>query len=279
MATHLGTPPGDFASVNELARITPAGAIMGVPLTNLPASKTFLVDGSLTFGPDGNLWTNLDEQASSGAITAHDIAHITPAGAVTLYTLPSAGAAPVGYVVGADGNLWFIEYPANAQLPAKIARITPAGQLTEYALPTEAGGLFPSLTRNGDSTWFVDEQASCSGNTCQIVHSQIGRITMSGTITTYPVPSSSQAYYLNNGPDGNLYFVEMTRTTSQPAVGNDRLGRITPSGQIVEYTVPMYHVGRFNLLAGSGNTLWLTGTPAQGQTGASFITRITLPHG
>ena len=37
----------------------------------------------------------------------------------------------------------------------------------------------------------------------------------------------------------------------------------------------MNHLNNFNLLAGAGNTLWLTGAPVPGRTGISFITRIT----
>jgi streptogramin lyase len=57
------------------------------------------------------------------------IGKITPAGAVTQYTLPSE-CQPWEIVEGPDGNMWYTEL-----LTDKIGKITPSGAVTEYALP------------------------------------------------------------------------------------------------------------------------------------------------
>src|SRR5215213_2131138 len=56
---------------------------------------------SIVQGPDGNLWFTLPE--------ANKIGRITPAGAVTEFTLPVANSVPCGIAAGPDGSLWFTE--------------------------------------------------------------------------------------------------------------------------------------------------------------------------
>ena len=59
---------------------------------------------------------------------------------------------------------------------------------------------------------------------------RIGRITTSGTITEFPIPTSgSMPHSIVNGPDGNLWFTELQ--------GNN-IGRITTGGTITEFPVP-----------------------------------------
>jgi virginiamycin B lyase len=62
-------------------------------------------------GPDGALW--FTEQAGN------KIGRITPAGAITEFSIPTPGAAPLFITAGPDGALWFVESNVN-----KIGRIT-----------------------------------------------------------------------------------------------------------------------------------------------------------
>ncbi|HEV2237574.1 MAG TPA: Virginiamycin B lyase, partial [Ktedonobacterales bacterium] len=56
----------------------------------------------------------------------------------------------------------------------------------------------------------------------------IGRITLSGTITYFPLPMTiGDAQGITSGPDGALWFAEVT---------GDAIGRLTPSGQFSEYS-------------------------------------------
>ena len=101
---------------------------------------------------------------------------------------------------------------------------------------------------------------------------KIGRITPSGTVTEFPVPTANGSPYgITTGPDGNLWFTEGrqqdrpdhperhdhrvpdSHSPSAPpsgiTAGRDgnlwfteeaagKIGRITPSGQISEFSVP-----------------------------------------
>jgi virginiamycin B lyase len=61
-------------------------------------------------GPDDNLW-----------FTERDaIGRVTPAGALTEFSLPTRGTIPVGIAAGPDGNVWFTESMGN-----KIGYIAP----------------------------------------------------------------------------------------------------------------------------------------------------------
>src|ERR1700687_4468441 len=106
---------------------TAAGPQMVVPVLgqvtahSLPAVKFFKIPTSFSWpeyianGPDGNLWFT--------EYYAKQIARITPAGAVTEFSLPF-GDDVEAIVAGPDGNLWFTQPGAN-----KIGRITTSGVL------------------------------------------------------------------------------------------------------------------------------------------------------
>jgi streptogramin lyase len=81
------------------------------------------------------------------------------------------------------------------------------------------------------------------------LNAEIGRITLDGTVKSYPLEgSASTAYALRLGPDGNLWFLD----------GNqESIGRITPGGMVTEFPVP----GRpflGDLAAGPDGNLWFT---------------------
>lgn len=73
--------------------------------------------GTITAGPDGNLWFTEDSVGGIGKIT--------PSGVITEYG-PTA-SNPIGITAGPDGNVWFTDN--NAMM---IGRITTAGVITEY---------------------------------------------------------------------------------------------------------------------------------------------------
>jgi len=57
---------------------------------------------------------------------------------------------------------------------------------------------------------------------------KIGRVTVTGNITEFPLPSPSVVPQgITAGPDGNMWFTELA----------GKIGRITPSGTITEYPI------------------------------------------
>ena len=114
--------------------------------------------------------------------------------------------------------------------------------------------------RDGN-VWFTEE----SGN-------KIGRITRTGTVTEFAVPTSGSApESITAGPDGNLWFTELS--------GN-KIGRITPAGAITEFLVPTTSSAPMGITAGSDGNLWFTEDSANqiGQiTPAGVVTEFPLP--
>ena len=91
----------------------------------------------------------------------------------TEFSLPTAGATPIGITLGGDGNLWFAQKKAN-----KIGRITPGGEFSEFAVPTENAGPDGIALGPDGNVWFSETDVG-----------QIGRITPDGKS-----PSSRPAF-------------------------------------------------------------------------------------
>ena len=201
--------------------------------TNLSAGAN--VD-FMTTGPDGNVW--VAEYGNNG----NKIGKITPDGATTEYTLPTAGSDPYGITAGPDGNVWFTEYYGN-----KIGKITPAGIITEYALPI-ADSRPEGIVKGPDGNlWFGEDGPNSSS-------AKIGKITPAGVITEYTPPTESYFYGMAAGPDGNVWFVEFPYNGSQ-----EKIAKVTPAGVITEYSTGIDSGGQLDyLVTGPDGNLWFT---------------------
>jgi virginiamycin B lyase len=108
--------------------------------------------------------------------------------------------------------------PSAPQAQANVPPVT----ITEYPLPTPDS--FPGgLAVGGDKAiWFYESGAN-----------KIGRITVDGHITEYPIPTANSALprqgFVGSGPDGAIWFTESAA---------NKLGRISPDGKISEYPIP-----------------------------------------
>jgi streptogramin lyase len=91
--------------------------------------------------------------------------------------------------------------------------------------------------------------------------SKIGRITPSGTISEFAIPSGAIPDGITAGPDGNLWFTEANAT----------IGRITPSGTITEFPIAFPESSLAGITAGPDGNLWFT----EGATISNKIGRIT----
>ena len=84
---------------------------------------------------------------------------------------------------------------------------------------------------------------------------RVGRITMNGEITEFPIPSpTGSPINIAVGPDRNIWFTK-----------GGLLGRVTPDGAITEFPLPAPNGGATGLTAGSdrqpparlSNRLWV----------------------
>ncbi len=219
--------------------------------------------------------------------------------AATTITEFSAGLGPVGLAAGADGNVWWVDFPN----PGMIGSITPSGTPSTFTSGLTRDGAPTAITAGPGGLWFTLD----GKNT-------IGRITTGGTITQFLGAAADHPMGIAAGPDGNLWYVATghhgavvrmtpTGTTTQftagltsdgapqsIALGPDGnmwftepakklVGRITPYGVITEFGVGVLAGAPRDIAAGPDGNMWFTenGTvPAIGRiTPAGVITEYT----
>ena len=136
-------------------------------------------------GPDGAIW--FTESAGIGRLTL--------SGELKEFPLPqgNGSGSPYQIAVGADRNIWFIEYMASGD--GRVGRMTTSGLLTEF-VARGARGLQWIARGPDDAMWFTAAGA-------------IGRISLDGAVTVYPVPTNrAQPVGIVMGPDKNMWFAE-----------------------------------------------------------------------
>ena len=105
----------------------------------------------------------------------------------------------------------------------------------------QASGPHDIVAGPDHNLWFTESIAN-----------RIGRITLNGDITEYPIPSpGSGPSGIALGPDGNLWFTES-------AAG--KIGRIDMAGVVTEFELPAAsrNRGPASIVAGPDGNLWFT---------------------
>jgi streptogramin lyase len=91
--------------------------------------------------------------------------------------------------------------------------------------------------------------------------SRIGRITLTGEITEFPLPRQGGPIGITTGPDGNIWFTDPGFV--------DSVGRITLSGNITQFLLPTVGSGPSAITTGPDGNLWFT------ESGTNAIARMT----
>ncbi|SDI18147.1 virginiamycin B lyase [Bradyrhizobium sp. Rc2d] len=176
-------------AAGKIGRMTIDGNITEFPI------KGGGVLHSITTGPDGALWFTYFRGK---------VGRMTTTGAVTEFTISPENSSPGAITSGPDGALWFTE-----PVSGKIVRMTTDGEMTEFALPNPDAQPWGIATGPDGALWFTE--ASCvrqQASRC-IVGNRIGRITTSGSVTEFAIPSDgSETHSITTGPDGALWFTE-----------------------------------------------------------------------
>jgi streptogramin lyase len=175
---------------------------------------TALAPSGIALGPDGAMWFTQDGPM---------IGRLDTSGVRTELPIPAVAYA---IALGSDGNLWMTTFGG-------IGRMTPAGAFTLFPV---AGAL--RITSGPDGNlWFTKDPDP-----------RIGRITTSGVITEFSLPTSSPPRHITGGPDGNVWFTKP----------DDKIGRITTSGVVTEFATPTSHIWPFAIAAGPDGNVWFT---------------------
>jgi streptogramin lyase len=229
------------------------------PPPALPAGLV-IQPSSLAEDSEGNLWFTI--------LGIPKVGRLDRQGSVSEFTLPpvSFGA---NIVYGPDGNLWMVGVTTlGSAVSGNIIRTAPDGKSTMYELP---GNWVPEgMTAGPDGNlWFT---AWAGANPDGAV--AIGRITMAGAVTIFPMPESGTGpATITSGPEHNLWFTE------SPV---DRIGRIALDGKAFEYHMPRKGTLPAQIAAGSDGNVWFTenfSAHVARLTPKGQVTEFTLPIG
>jgi streptogramin lyase len=168
------------------------------------------------------------------ALQASPAAAVVPLGTINEFrTGLEPNSDPGELVLASDGNLWF----TDDAVPA-IGRITPSGEITEFTGSLTSASRPRGLVAGpGGYLWFADNES-------------IGRVSLDGTITEFPLAPELKPEHLTLGPGENIWF-----TQTYTAV----IGRITASGEVTYYKTGLHPGSDPDEMAlGHEGDLWFT---------------------
>jgi streptogramin lyase len=177
---------------NAIGRVAMDGTTVAY---KVPTPNSFPL--GITKGPDGQIWFTESQ--------ANQIGSLSMAGTFSEFALPT-DSQPLWITTGPDGNLWFTE-----QAGQHIGRMTTTGIVTEFGSDT---GYRRIVSGPDGNLWFTD------------MPDKVGKISTSGVITLYTLPTSQFPDGITVGGDGNIWFVNELAPL---------LGKITTSGTVSEY--------------------------------------------
>jgi streptogramin lyase len=217
-------PDGNIWSMRAgggFTTVTPTGIVRELAITGHAADD-------LIAGAEGNLWFS-----QAGAIDK-----LTPSGKITEHHVSARGGGQLWHIAqGPEGNIWF-----TTEQYGTVGKMTPSGVVTEYTLTPPPGSKKAeplAITAGPDGNMWVSDSG---GNE----YSAIWKITPSGAMTKFIIPTNSWPYSITTGPDGNLWFVESTPS---------KIGKITTSGVLTEYSLPSTSTPE-SIVAGPDHNLW-----------------------
>ena len=252
--------PDPSAQINKVGRMTTGGVVTEFPI---PAVSTEIAaqTSSIAVGSDGALWftktgkniTTLGRITTGGVITAVPFA-------VLFDPNNPVDALNSMITAGPDGALWFA---ARRQTGGEIVRLTPAGVSSGFHDfnngPFVDTSSVTAITSGPDGAlWFTGLLPGQSG-----MVNAIGRVTTSGTLSGFPVPSVPAPFAvfsggITAGPDGALWIPDLGNQTSNPTIPT-RLLRTTLAGVFAQYDLPTFS-GPDSIVTGPDGALWFTET-------------------
>jgi virginiamycin B lyase len=118
-------------------------------------------------------------------------------------------------------------------------------------LPNPTANIVGLATGRDGSLWFAEYVE---------LHNKIGRLSLDGTLTEFPVPSADRAIHsgvgdMTLGPDGNLWFKKTDGFAGQTYLTS--IIHMTPDGAMTTFPLPS-NVSAFRLLFGPDGALWFS---------------------
>lgn len=246
----------------QLVRSSTSGSFTFISGAGDTAEGTF--PGALVNGGNSTIWAEIGLSASVGTAGSGYIAVRTDGTPVVpLHTLPqpcldAGGASNFNYYSasdiarGADGAFYITASSPCGDFPVPegvsvVLRVDQPGTLTNTFPVPDAKG----IVSGPDGNLWVTQSGSTNA---------IGRLTTSGALTEYPLPTAkADPLYITRGNDGNLWFTERAAS---------KIGRITTAAVITEYATPTPNSGPFDIASLPGECgpghgdIWFTESTA-----------------
>lgn len=179
----------------------------------------------ITRGPNGNMWFT--------EMTAGKIGTVAPSGAIKEYAV-GADTQPVDIITGPDRALWFTEAGVK-----RIGRLTIGGGLRQFHAGSQrlSGGL---TVATDNALWFGQE-------------SQVGRMTTSGKLTEFDLPSGTFMTGAVFGGKGGGVLIGAIKRNGQGA-----LVRVSPTGSMREYDLPQKYLLPIEMAQTADGAYWMS---------------------
>ena len=161
------------------------------------------------------------------------IAQAQTAPIVEYPVISSLGPGPIT----ASGEVWFA-FPNDD----KVGQISTGGKATLYDVPAPYEEPRGITSGPDDTVWFTQTGSHTGGE-------GIAKITQTGAITEYPLPTNTRAFGLTFGPDGNVWFTKLSFPYA--------IGKMTPTGTMTLLPAPIDEVP-LNITSGPDGNLWFT---------------------
>jgi len=202
----------------------------------------------ITLGNDGKLWfTEGTGKIGRMTRTGNFQEFSTPA------SLAGRDSNPYDITVGPDGKIWYTDFLG------RVGRVSPKGRITEYQIGSPENQVFLfGITAGPDGAlWFVV-------NCCGPANGMIGRITLDGQVSFYPVqPGTGPAVGIISY-QGQLWYT----ATSLPDGKQGFIQRMNTSGVVTgNFLIPTPYSDPSRLAIGSDDNLYFTEQGAVGANG------------
>jgi len=211
----VGLASCDTTSTIRFPTLTPTPIPV---ITEFPLPTDKSQPREITVGSDGAPWFT----ESSG----NKIGRITPNGAITEFPLPETKASLGGITAGPDGALWFTE----ALDVNSIGRMTVDDAIARFPLPNPDSQPYEIMVGPDGNLWFTEDRGNRIGRITpagEITEdAAIGRLSVTGVYTEFPLSPESLPDNSATGPDGALWFTDQE---------TNQVSRITTSSAITGF--------------------------------------------